>query len=308
MTGLLSSEFRRFRSRRLVRVLAALELLAIVATGVIVFLTQEYALVGLPDVLMGTALVLVSVGWILGASAIGADWHAGHVTTILAWEPRRWRVLFAKIAAALTGVFVLSLVIQALLGIALAVAAAGAGSTTGADWHAGHVTTILAWEPRRWRVLFAKIAAALTGVFVLSLVIQALLGVALAAAAAGAGSTAGADAAWLAESAVVALRVALLSTIFAGFGFGLASAGRNTAVALGVGFGYLVIVENLVRGLRPQWTPWLLTDNAGLFVVDSPIDFPPLGRSTIGAGLYLAAVGAALLLAAAALFRTRDVN
>ena len=248
MRGLLASEFRRFRSRRLVKVLIALELLAIVATGVIVFLTQEYALVGLPDVLMGTSLVLVSVGWILGASAIGADWHAGHVTTILSWEPRRGRVLFAKIAAALTGVFVLSLVIQALLGIALAVAAAGAGSTTGAD------------------------------------------------------------AAWLAESAGVAVRVAALSTIFAGFGFGLASAGRNTAVALGVGFGYLVVVENLVRGLRPQWTPWLLTDNAGLFVVDSPIDFPLLGRSTIGAGLYLAAVGAALLFAAAVLFRTRDVN
>jgi ABC-type transport system involved in multi-copper enzyme maturation permease subunit len=248
MSRLFASELRRFRSRRLVRALVALELLAIVATGVIVLLTQEYDLVGLPDVLMGTSLVLVSVAWVLGASAIGADWHAGHVTTILTWEPRRGRVMLAKIVASLTSVFVVSLTIQALLGAALAVAAAGAGSTTGAD------------------------------------------------------------AAWLAESAGVALRVALLSTIFAGFGFGLASAGRNTAVALGVGFGYLVIVENLVRGLRPQWTPWLLTDNAGLFIVDSPIDFPMLGRSTVGAGLYLAAVGAVLLLAASGLFRTRDVN
>ena len=248
MSRLLASELRRFRSRRLVKALVALELLAIVATGVIVLLTQEYDLVGLPDVLMGTSLVLVSVAWVLGASVIGADWHAGHVTTILTWEPRRGRVMLAKIVASLTSVFVVSLTIQALLGAALAVAAAGAGSTTGAD------------------------------------------------------------AAWLAESAGVALRVALLSTIFAGFGFGLASAGRNTAVALGVGFGYLVIVENLVRGLRPQWTPWLLTDNAGLFIVDSPIDFPMLGRSTVGAGLYLAAVGAVLLLAASGLFRTRDVN
>jgi hypothetical protein len=248
MSRLLASEFRRFRSRRLVKALVALELLAIVATGVIVLLTQEYDLVGLPDVLMGTSLVLVSVAWILGASGIGADWHAGHVTTILTWEPRRGRVMLAKIVASLTSVFVVSLVIQALLGAALAVAAAGAGST------------------------------------------------------------AGADAAWLTESAGVALRVALLSTIFAGFGFGLASAGRNTAVALGVGFGYLVIVENLVRGLRPQWTPWLLTDNAGLFIVDSPIDFPLLARSTVGAGLYLAAVGAVLLLLASGLFRTRDVN
>ena len=248
MSRLLASELRRFRSRRLVKALVALELLAVVATGVIVVLTQEYDLVGLPDVLMGTSLVLVSVAWILGASAIGADWHAGHVTTILTWEPRRGRVMIAKIAASLASVFVVTLLIQALLGAALAGAAAGAGST------------------------------------------------------------AGADGAWLAESAGVALRVALLSTIFAGFGFGLASAGRNTAVALGVGFGYLVIVENLVRGLRPQWTPWLLTDNAGLFIVDSPIDFPMLGRSTVGAGLYLAAVGAVLLLAASGLFRTRDVN
>ena len=248
MSGLLASEFRRFRSRRLVKALVALELLAIVATGVIVVLTQEYDLVGLPDVLMGTSLVLVSVGWIMGASSIGADWHAGHVTTILTWEPRRGRVMLAKIVASLASVFVVSLVIQALLGAALAAAAAGAGST------------------------------------------------------------AGADAAWLAETAGVALRVALLSTIFAGFGFGLASAGRNTAVALGVGFGYLVIVENLVRGLRPQWTPWLLTENAGLFIVDSPIDFPLLARSTVGAGLYLAAVGAVLLLVASGLFRTRDVN
>ena len=248
MTRLLASEFGRFRSRRLVKMLVGLELLAIVATGVIVFLTQEYALVGLPDVLLGTSLVLVSVGWMLGASAIGADWHAGHLTTILTWEPRRGRVLFAKIAASLSGVFVLSLVVQALLGVALAAAAAGAGST------------------------------------------------------------AGTDSAWLAESAGVAMRVAVLSTIFAGFGFGLASAGRNTAVALGVGFGYLVIVENLVRGLRPQWTPWLLTDNSGLFILGSPIDFPQVGRSTVGAGLYLAAVGAALLLAAAGLFRARDVN
>jgi ABC-type transport system involved in multi-copper enzyme maturation permease subunit len=248
MSRLLASEFRRFRSRRLVKALVALELLAIVATGVIVVLTQEYDLVGLPDVLMGTSLVLVSVGWIMGASSIGADWHAGHVTTILTWEPRRGRVMLAKIAASLASVFVVSLVIQALLGAALAAAAAGAGST------------------------------------------------------------AGADAAWLAETAGVALRVALLSAIFAGFGFGLASAGRNTAVALGVGFGYLVIVENLVRGLRPQWTPWLLTENAGLFIVDSPIDFPLLARSTVGAGLYLAAVGAVLLLVASGLFRTRDVN
>jgi hypothetical protein len=150
--------------------------------------------------------------------------------------------------------------------------------------------------------------ASLASVFVLSVLVQAVLGIALAIDAAGRGSTAGVDASWLSESAAVALRVALLSSIFAGFGFALASVGRNTAVALGVGFGYLVIVENLVRGLRPQWTPWLLTDNAGLFIVGSRSDFPLLGRTVAGAGLYLAAVAVALLMGASGMFRARDVT
>lgn len=248
MTDLLASELRRFRSRRLVLVLTGLSVLAIAATGAIVATSQRFALEGLPEVLMGTSLVLISMGWVLGASAIGAEWHTGHVTTILMWEPRRGRVIWAKAIACLVCVFVLAFALQILLGAALAAAAAAGGSTVGAD------------------------------------------------------------AAWLAETAGVAFRASLLAAVFAGFGFGLASIGRNAAVALGVGFGYLVIVENLVRGLRPRWMPWLLTENAALFIVDLPGDFPLLGRSTADAGIYLSAVTALLLLAAAGLFWFRDVN
>jgi hypothetical protein len=248
MIALLASEFRRFRSRRLVKVLLGLELLAIVGAGVIVYFTQEYELSALPNALKGASLVLLSVGWMVGASAIGAEWHSGHLTTILTWEPRRWRVMAAKIVASLAGVFVISLVVQALLGVALAIDAAGTGST------------------------------------------------------------AGADGAWLAESAGVALRVGVLSTLFAGFGFALAAAGRNTAVALGVGFGYLVIVENLVRGLRPEWAPWLLSDNAAAFLIGSSVDFPLGGRTPGQAGLYLAAWALVLLLGASGVFRARDVT
>ena len=77
--------------------------------------------------------------------------------------------------------------------------------------------------------------------------------------------------------------------------------------ALGVGFGYIVIVENLVRGLRPAWAPWLLTENAGLFLIGDPADFPQLHRSVVGAGIYLAVVATLLLVAAASQFRVRDV-
>ncbi len=248
MIDLLGSEFRRFRSRRILLVLAGLALLAIAVAGVIVGTAHAFALEDLPEVLMGTSLILIAIGWILGASAIGAEWHTGHLTTILTWEPRRGRVMVAKVVACLVSVFVLTYALQAALGGVLAIDAAARGST------------------------------------------------------------AGVDAAWLAETAGVALRVGLLATFFAGFGFAFASIGRNTAVALGVGFGYLVIVENLVRGLRPGWIPWLLTENSALFVIDLPGDFPLLGRSTVEAGVYLAAVTAGLLLAAAGAFRVRDVN
>ena len=147
-------------------------------------------------------------------------------------------------------------------------------------------------------MILAKIVASLSSVFVLSLVVQTLLGIAFAIDAAGAGSTAGADETWLADSAAVAFRVALLSTIFAGFGLALAAAGRNTAVALGAGFGYLVIVENLVRGLGPEWAPWLLTDNAAMFIIGSQVDFPLLDRTPTGAAVYLAAIALVLLLGA----------
>lgn len=247
MTGLLLSEIRRFTSRRLVWFLTGLSALAIVVSATIVFLTQEFELRSLPDVLIGTSLVLASMGLVLGASAIGADWHTGHMTTILTWEPRRVRVLVAKVAACVLLVFLLSLALQALLAATLAVDAAARGSTAGAEG-------------------------------------------------------------WLPEAAGVAVRTSLLTTIFSGVGFALASVGRNSAVALGVVFGPLVPVENIVRVLRPQWTPWLLTENAGMLILASPGDFPGLDRSTLGAGAYLAAVAVALLLGAAAVFRARDVQ
>lgn len=244
--GLFAAEFRRFAARLLVRVVTGLLLLAIVVTTVIVLVRAEYELHTLPDVLMGTSLVLVIVGWVFGASFVGAEWHAGTITTLLTWEPRRGRVMTAKVVAALVSVFLVTMAIQGLLAAGLTIDAVAAGSTAGVD----------------------------TGTFT--------------------------------SAAGVAVRVALLSTFFAGFGFGLASIGRNTAAALGVGFGYIVIVENVVRGFRPGWAGWLLTDNAGLFVIGDPSDFA-IGRSTVGAGIYLAAMALLIVVAAAAVFRARDI-
>lgn len=246
MSGLLLAELRRFRSRHLVRVLSLVALGGI-ALGTVIAYTERFELRSLPDVLLGTSFFIVVIGWVLGASFIGAEWHAGTVSTLLTWEPRRVRVIAAKVVACLASVLALSIALQAILAGALVLDAHLNGSTVGAgDWLSATIET--------------------------------------------------------------GLRASVLATIAAGVGFAVAAVGRNTAAALGAGFGYVVIVENLVRGLRPQWASWLIADNAGLFLVASPADFPNLDRSPTGAGVYLVLVALVLLVAAAAAFRTRDVT
>ena len=147
MSGLLASELRRMTSRRLVRVVAGLFVLGIVISAVVVAARSSAAvspygvdrlfhLSSLRGVLEGTSPILVIASWLLGASVIGADWHAGTVTTALTWEPRRVRLLLAKLAACLAVTFVLVMVLQGLLAGALTAAAVLRGTTdgTGAAW------------------------------------------------------------------------------------------------------------------------------------------------------------------------------
>ena len=248
MNGLLAAELRRFWSRRLLWVLVVLELLGIAFGGGIAFWNVRFELTSLPDVFLGTSLIVTIVGWVLGASFIGAEWHAGTVTTLLTWETRRDRVIAAKIIAAIASIFVLSMVIQVLLGGMLAFDAAVRGSTEGVDG------------------------------------------------------------AWFVESLGVALRASALGTFGAAVGFAFAAVGRNTAGALGVGFAYFVVVENLVRGFRPRWIEWLVSENASRFLLARSSDLPYLARSTLGAGLYLTTVALLALLFAGVVFRTRDVT
>jgi len=208
---------------------------------------QRFHLTGLRDVFLGTAFVLVVGGWLLGESFMGAEWHAGTLGTLLTWEPRRLRVFVAKLAAAAAVLFLLALVLQAVLGLVLAAAAALRGTTEGAD------------------------------------------------------------AEWLRSVSGVAVRVAGLTAMAGAMGFAIATIGRNTAAALGVGFAYLAVVEGLVRGLRPQWSRWLIGDNAGVFLTGKA-GCPPVSRSPLGAGGVIAVYTAVLLVAALVSFRERDVT
>jgi ABC-2 type transport system permease protein len=71
------------------------------------------------DVTTNTSALLILLGFIVGASFIGADWQAGVIPTTLSWESRRTRVFFAKLAAVAGSVFVVALVWHALFDGAL---------------------------------------------------------------------------------------------------------------------------------------------------------------------------------------------
>ena len=305
MTGLLAGELRRVLARRLVRVLALLAVAGIALAGVLVFLNTErisddqlrsrraaargrveaclrgepvevrpgrvaevppdqregfcrfgpharvddprFRLVRLTGILQGTTAPLVIVGWLIGASVIGADWQTRTLTTLLTWEPRRVRVLVAKALACLI------------------------------------------------------VAAAFT------VLAQALLAAALLPSALSHGTTAGTDGAWLRSVFGVLGRGTLLVGVATVIGFAVASIGRNTAAALGLGFAYFLVVENVVGNFLAGFRRWLLLGNAIVLVSghDSGGDVP--GRSVAVAALFLITVAGGLLLAATALFARRDV-
>lgn len=224
MSALLSAEFRRFLARELLLVLVTAALAGI-GVGAVIAAAQsrpphQLALHDLPSWIQGVGFILLIGGLVLGASSVGAEWHAGTMTTLLAWEPRRVRVSVAKAVACILSVFVIAVGLLIVLALAMTMATAAAFGSA--------------------------------------------------------------------------------------LGFALAMIGRNTAAALGVTFGYLAIVEVLLRELRPGWQKWLLSENLGALITGHAPGVA--GRSLGGAASVLLLYAGVLLLAAVASFRARDVS
>ena len=305
MSRLLAGELQRLLARRLLRMLAMLAAAGIALTGVLVFVNTEalpaaevqarraaaqsrldaclrgepvevrpgrtvqvppdereefcrfgplnrvddprFRLVRLKGILQGTSAPLVIIGWLIGASMIGADWQSRTLTTLLTWEPRRMRVLMTKALACVIGAAAFTLLAQGLLSAAL---------LPSALWH---------------------------------------------------GTTAGTDGEWVRSVFGVLGRGTLLVGVATVIGFAVASIGRNTAAALGIGFAYIVVVENVAGSFLEGLRRWLLLGNAIVLVSGENSGGGVPGRSVVVAALFLTAVAGGLLLAASALFARRDV-
>ena len=183
-------------------------------------------------------------------------------------------------------------------------------SFIGAEWHAGTITPLLTWAPRRVPVLVGKVVAAMIGVFLSAIALQTILGLALCFVAAVRGTTDGADLAWLGDTAAVAARGAIIASLMATLGFAIASVARNTTIALIIGFVYFAVGEALIRGLKPGWQPWLIGDNAATFLIANPDEIFIAGgaRSTLTALLVVVGYALAATAGATAWFQARDVT
>lgn len=201
-----------------------------------------------------------------------------------------------------------------LLGVVLG------ASLGGADWTAGTMTTLLTWEPRRMRTLLVRALVVVLVVAASTLFLQALLLGAFRLAVAVRGSSVGAPSTWVSDAGQSILRVSAVAAAFGLIGLAVAMVGRSTVAAVGVLFGYLVLVEGVIAGFRPSIQDRLLVRAGGVIVSQQPIydqnalvAVSPGHTLPVVLGLTEAWIVAAtyvvvLMIVALIVFRSRDVN
>ncbi|MEP6464277.1 MAG: ABC transporter permease subunit [Frankiaceae bacterium] len=205
------------------------------------------------------------------------------------------------------------------VGLGLAFTGIVAIGVIGAEWAAGTFAALLLWEPRRRRVLVAKLAAvSLTGAAVTAAMAAAFTAVA-AAIAATRGSMAGRIGAATHIAVLHGARGVLVAALLAIVVGSLAVVVRSTAGALGVVAIYAIVVENVVRAWRPHWTRWQLGPNL-IALISGRLDLEPVGsapgsgpqqlfRLSGGrAGMYLVALAIVAAGCAAVFLQRRDVT
>jgi ABC-2 type transport system permease protein len=177
------------------------------------------------------------------------------------------------------------------MGIALGLLGILLGSTfLAAEFGAAGFGTQLLFEPRRWRLYAAKVAAVAVGCGLVAVLVVAWTGLGQYAASVFRGSTVGVDGGWLVDRAGDTLRVAGACALAAVCALAVGAIARRTVVAVGVFFG-VVIATGFV--INTSWGRGLGRNSPmnGIFAVGSG-DFSDPG--TWGG---LASLGGALLVA-----------
>lgn len=306
MIRLIGSELLRFRSRRLVVVLLVGALLA-TAVGLVIAAVDSTPPNG-AQIEEANARARAEVAECLVADYEGVQFEG----TLEAFcretfgDPTEYMPSHLRLVD-------LPNVLQGISSITSILALVVGASVVAVSWQTGTIGTILTWEPRRLRWFAARVLVIVVGVSVTTLVILAFLSAGLAAAASIRGSTLGIDSSWWSDVLTTSLRVTAAAAISAVIGAAVAAVGRHTAAALGVVFVWTAVIEGLIRGLRPWWTPWLLGDNLVSFLSwqRMEVQFGPFESYTItpGRAVFVMVGYAAVTLALGFTFiRVRDVQ
>lgn len=131
--------------------------------------------------------------------------------------------------------------ITAFAAVLALVAFAAGASFIGAEWNTGGMMNLLLWRPRRLQVLLSKLGALLAGLVGLFLLSGAAYTAAFWAVGRYRGSIAGMTPGVWQSFALTGLRGLVLVLAAGAIGFGLASLGRHTALALGGALGVVVV-------------------------------------------------------------------
>jgi ABC-2 type transport system permease protein len=199
-------------------------------------------------------------------------------------------------------------------GLAVAVICAIAAfllgaSAAGAEWAAGTMQALLFWEPRRVRVVLAKVLGLVTLVAALVVAAQAVLTGAALLAGSLRGTTAGLTGDFWISQLLLVTRAVGIAAFAAVLGFSIAFGARVTAAAVGVGFIYFAVLEQLLVA----WKAWLANYLIGPLLVGwlnygfDEFD-GELSLSGQRAGITLAVYALAILLVATLWFRQHDVT
>ncbi len=209
--------------------------------------------------------------------------------------------------------------IVVLLGVLLGATLAGA------DWTAGTMGTLLTWEPRRIRVHLVRVLVTVAVVLVFTILAQVLLIAVFRIAVAIAGSAEGTPSGMPGHLIGIVVRIAVVAALFGVVAHAVATLGRSTVAALGVIFGYLIVVEGFVAGLWTAIQPRLLIRAAEVVISQQPLfdqhvsavtgpngvivgQFQRVLLSVAGGWVVLGVWVVALTAVALLVFRARDVS
>ena len=183
----------------------------------------------------------------------------------------------------------------------------GGAGVVGGEWRSGSIATTLTWEPRRARLLVTRLAAMASCAFVIGLLLQAVLLVALLPAVFFNGTTDGADGAFAGPLALAMVRIALVTALAAVLAGCIASISRSTAGAIVGLWVWMALVESLLRAQKPWSGAYLLAENIATVVEWARPEGMLHGRGPASALALLTLYAAVIAAVATRVFRRADV-